>query len=144
MDVELQFNASSENAILYSNHNRLEEWIHLFLLGEGNNEAFSLGLQKEVRCYEEPKLMDLNLFVRCCGPEPNMKYHNPKAAFDDRVERIMKRFQTGNWDMPPLIINQDQEVYELNDGNHRYEALMRMGIDRYFVIIWRTNRQNAD
>jgi hypothetical protein len=26
--------------------------------------------------------------------------------------------------------------YELNDGNHRLEALKKLGINQYWVIIW--------
>ena len=40
--------------------------------------------------------------------------------------------------MPPLIINRKDYMYELTDGNHRFEALKKLGIDKYWIIIWET------
>ncbi len=82
--------------------------------------------------------MKLDLFERCCGPEAGIKHQIPFLGFNARVEAIMGRYQGGLWDMPPLIINYSEGKYELNDGNHRFEALRRLGIGEFWVIIWET------
>lgn len=46
--------------------------------------------------------------------------------------------------MPPLIVNYDRGNFHLNDGNHRHEAFNRLGIEKYWVIIWITSRYDYD
>lgn len=45
------------------------------------------------------------------------------------------------WDIPPLIANYCKGKYELNDGNHRFEALVRCGYKEFYVIVW-TSSEN--
>lgn len=130
------YEPTSSSAITFADANRLEEWIHLFLCGEGNNKPFSDGLKREPRRYHAPKLTALNTLNRCCGPEDDMKWQIDEFNFIERVEKIIARHQKGDWDMPPLIVCHDGSTYELNDGNHRYEALKRMGIKEHWVILW--------
>lgn len=128
-------------ALEYGKEGKIETWIHAFLLGEGNNTALSDGLKRKKRYFIGPIKMPLYLFERCCGPEPDMKYKIDELGFNSRVSAIMKRF--GNsWDMPPLIINFYDNKFELNDGNHRYEALKHCGIGKYHVIIWITDNKD--
>jgi len=112
--------------------------VHLYLCGEGDNKPFSDGLKLAKRHFEAPKRYPLATFERTCGPEEGMKWQIDEAGFNRNVENIMARYREGNWDMPPLIIQNHLTHYELNDGNHRYEALKRMGIDTFPVIIWET------
>lgn len=115
----------------------IEQWVHDFLLGRGNNVAFSKGLKLESRVFERPKMMALSQFTRCCGPEDSMKYFEPREAFESRVHAMVEAVQDG-WEMPPLIIKYSGDTYELNDGNHRLEALKRLGFERYWIILWDT------
>jgi hypothetical protein len=117
---------TGKSAREYSNAGRLEEWVHKFLCSEGNNIDFSNGLKLEKRYYIGPIKMPLHLFERCCGPEDNMKYRINEDGFKGRVSEISKRINTG-WDVPPLIINFSNNSFELNDGNHRYQAMINSG-----------------
>lgn len=128
---------NSKTAREYSNEGRIEDWVHSFLCNEGNNIAFSDGLKLEKRQYIGPLNMPLHLFQRCCGPEENMIYKINEDGFLWRVSEIAKRRESG-WDMPPLIINYSDNVFELNDGNHRYQAMINSGINKCDVIIWTT------
>lgn len=130
---DMKFNV--DEAIEYSNKCKIEEWVHIFLTTVGNNIAFSDGLKLQKRYWLGPVLCDLNKFNRCCGPEKNIKYHEPTENWDMRVGKMEESIRKG-WDMPPLIVNHDNGQFELNDGNHRYEALIRAGISRYWVIFW--------
>ena len=82
--------------------------------------------------------MSLDNFERCCGPESDMKYQIPETPFIKRVDNIAFAYSKGGWDMPPLIILHEEKGYELSDGNHRYEALKKLEIHKYCVIIWET------
>jgi hypothetical protein len=137
------FEPTTTSAIEYSKNNKLEEWIHLFLCRNeknGGNEAFSKGLKLEPRKYYSPCLMNLNKFQRCCGPEEDMKYRVPASDFNKKIKGIIENFQKNIYDMPPLIINRNADKYELSDGNHRFEALKKLGIKEFWVIIWETNK----
>jgi len=138
MKSDICYKPTASSAIAYSDNGRLEEWIHLFLCGEGNNESFSNGLKLERRRYHGPRMMELNTFSRDCGPEEGMKWRIGEDGFNSRVNEIMNRFKKGDWDMPPLIVYHDGIKYGLNDGNHRHEALRRLNINSYWVILWET------
>jgi len=137
---EMEYKPTLSSASNYADVNRLEEWIHLFLCGEGNNKDFSDGLKLRPRKFFAPEIMSFSKFERCCGPECNMKFQIPEENFLKRVEDIASLYNKGDWDMPPLIINREDNKYELNDGNHRLEALKKLGIDQYWVIIWETEK----
>ncbi len=132
----MNYKPTTTSAIEFADKNKLEEWIHLFLCNEGDNKPFSEGLKLEPRKYYSPILMKLDLFERCCGPEEGIKYQISESGFNSNVNAIMSKYKNGDWDMPPLIINHTDGKYELNDGNHRFEALEKLNIDEFWVIIW--------
>jgi ParB-like chromosome segregation protein Spo0J len=70
-----------------------------------------------------------------------MKYQVSEEDFKKHVDDIVEFYRKDNWDMPPLIIYREGDKYELSDGNHRYEALKKLGIIQYWVIIWETIRK---
>ncbi len=132
------YKPTSASALEFASAGRVEEWVHLFLRGEGFNKAFSDGLKLKPRRFYPPELLELNRVTRCCGPEESMKYQIPKDCFGKRVYKIAEKYAAGGWDMPPLIIGREQNIFTLNDGNHRYEALKTLGIIKYWVIVWET------
>jgi len=134
----MEYKPTLSSAIEFSKADKLEKWIHLFLCGEGNNKAFSDGLKLEPRRFYSPKMIELDKLERCCGPEKNMKFQIPKKNFIKRINDIISAYNKGDWDMPPLIVYRKEKVYEINDGNHRYEALKKVGINKYWVIMWET------
>lgn len=141
--VILDYNCSLSSAKEYANHNKLEEWIHTYLLSDGHNKEFSDGLKLFDRFFLGPIKMPLNLFSRCCGPEDNMKYQINAEWFEKHVSELEEIIKTTK-DMPPLIVHYVDNEFELNDGNHRFEAYSRLGIKEYFVIIWMTEQYEYD
>ena len=73
----MKYEPTTKSAIEYAKNNKLEEWIHLFLCNDGENVAFSDGVKLEPRKYQAPKLMSLNLFARCYGPEHGIRWQVP-------------------------------------------------------------------
>ena len=133
----------------YAKHNRIEEWVHSYLLSDGHNREFSDGLKLHDRYFLGPLKMPLSLFSRCCGPEKNMKYRINEEWFEKHVNGLAEIIKNEK-DMPPLIahffINDGKTdgEFELNDGNHRLEAYSRLGIEDYYVIIWITEKKEYD
>jgi hypothetical protein len=85
--------------------------------------------------------MKLDMFRRICGPEDDMKYRTDPEAFEYTVNNMVHSIEDG-WDMPPLIVYYGENSFELNDGNHRWEALSRFGRQYCHVIFWTTEAEN--
>ncbi len=140
---ELKYRCSTSSAKEFADDDRLEEWVHTYLLSDGDNKAFSDGLKLFDRFYIGPLNMPLSLFRRCSGPEENMKYHENKEWFEKRVAALKDTFGTTK-DMPPLIVHYVDHDFELCDGNHRFEALKQLNIKEYPVIFWITEQDEYD
>ncbi|MBE5815884.1 MAG: chromosome partitioning protein ParB [Clostridiales bacterium] len=131
------------SARAFAEAGRLEEWIHQYLLTDGNNAPFSEGLKLFPRSYLGPVDAPLSLFRRCCGPEEGMKWRVHPVHFENKVQRLMEAAKADP-DLPPLIVcYRFSEVdgtpeFELNDGNGRYEAYTRLGRTHAPVVFWIT------
>lgn len=139
----MEYQCTLSSAVSYAKQNRLEDWVHEYLLSDGHNKDFSEGLKLFPRYFLGPVKMPLALFHRCCGPEENMKWQVNGEWFEKHVaelERVIKCVP----DMPPLIVHYVDGDFELNDGNHRFEAYARLGIKEYYVIIWITEKEEYD
>lgn len=140
----LEYQCSLSSAKAFAAAGRLEEWVHAFLLSDGDNREFSDGLKLFDRYFIGPVRMPLNLFTRCYGPEENMKFRtNSVAWFEQCVGRLMEVIRQEE-DMPPLIVHYVDGGFELNDGNNRHEAYKRLGISEYEVIVWVTEKWEYD
>ncbi|MDO3412480.1 hypothetical protein QWJ34_22135 [Saccharibacillus sp. CPCC 101409] len=126
---------TTSSAREYAARGELEEWVHLFLNAEGNNAELSKGLKREPRTWTGPFEVELAKLERIVGPEAHMEYVEEEAAWNDRVDRIAARLQTG-WDMPPLILEQRTDTFSVRDGNHRLGAAERLGRKICPVIVW--------
>jgi len=132
-----------KNSLEFCQVHDVEAWVHAFLRNDGGNVPFSDGLKLEERSYIGPMTLSLNLFERCCGPEAHMKYIVDRDGFENYIGNMIKSFESG-WEMPPLIINYSKGKFELNDGNHRFEALCRCNIQEYPVVIWTTGEEDKN
>ena len=140
---ELKYKCSLSSAKEFAEAGKLEDWVHLFLVSDGHNKAFSDGLKLFPRYYLGPRTMPLSLFSRCCGPEENIKYQVSEEWFEKRVQALKEKFKS-NDDMPPLIVHFVDHGFELCDGNHRFEALTQLGVKEYHVIVWITEKDEYE
>jgi len=139
----MEYQNTLSSAIAFSQNGKLEEWIHPFLNADANNTTFSDGLKLFKRHYLGPIKMHVSSLKRCCGPESHMKWQVDREGFEKRVSSLQKSIESDH-DMPPLIVQYSQEGFELNDGNHRYEAYVRSGYKEVDVIIWMTEKSYYD
>lgn len=145
----MEYRCSLTSAQSYAKHNKLEEWVHAYLLSDGHNKDFSDGLKLLDRYFLGPVKMPLSFFSRCCGPEENMKWRINEEWFEEHVEELKTAILKEN-DMPPLIVHffvdggNPDGAFELNDGNHRLEAYSRLGTPEYEVIVWITEKEEYE
>ncbi len=138
----LEYQCTLTSARAFAQAGKVDEWIHAYLLTDGHNRAFSDGLKLFDRTFIGPMDFPLALLSRCCGPEENMTYRVDAGWFESHVQKLMDAL-TKNPDMPPLIVHYVDSAFELNDGNHRLEALSRLGRQSYPVIVWITEESEV-
>lgn len=139
----MEYRCALSSASQFAEAGRLEQWVHSYLLSDGHNREFSDGLKLFPRRFYGPVSMPLKLFCRCCGPEENMTFRVDGEWFEKYVAQIAEVLRTQP-DMPPLIAHYVDGDFELNDGNHRFEALTRMGVEEYPFIIWITEPEECE
>jgi len=148
-DFMMDYACTLTNAIECGEHGMIEDWIHAYLLSDGDNKPFSDGLRLMDRIFHEPVSFPLHLLTRNTGPEPEMRWHIHPDWFETHVERLMEAIRA-QADLPPLIVHywipegKEDGEFELNDGNHRLEAFRRLGTERYHVIFWCTEQHEFD
>lgn len=137
------------NALECAAHGMVEDWVHAYLLSDGDNKPFSDGLRLFERTFHGPVRFPLSLLARNTGPEESMRWRIPAEWFESHVEQLMDASRAGA-DLPPLIVHywipegKTDGEFELNDGNHRLEAFKRLGVERYHVIFWCTEKHEVE
>lgn len=145
-DTILDYDCSLSCARAFARAGKLEEWVHAYLLSDGDNEPFSQGLKLFDRFFLGPVSMPLSLFHRCCGPEENMRFRVHPVWFEEKVQKIMEAAREDP-EMPPLIVHylfsetDGTPEFELNEGNDRFEAYQRLGYEETPVIVWITEKE---
>jgi hypothetical protein len=139
----MEYRSTFTSAQEFAKKGKLEDWVHSYLLSDGNNKEFSDGLKLLERFFLGPIKMPLSLFTRCCGPEETMKWKVDAEWFEEKVAKLENAIKTDN-DMPPLIVHFVDDAFELNDGNHRLEAYSRLGSREINVIIWITEKNEYE
>lgn len=116
---------------------RLDDWVHAFLTTDalGPNLPMAEGLRRQRRWWIGPVHMPLASLTRICGPEPDMEYRTTMNAWDERVSAIMT-VAIDPEALPPLILQFTEAGLQLCDGNHRHEALRRLGKEAAWAIVW--------
>ena len=147
--VVLEYQGTLSSAQIWAQQGRLEEWVHAYLLSDGHNKPFSDGLKIVDRSYLGPVRMPLSLFCRCTGPEDGMRFRIHPVIWERHVQELMGVIQREK-DLPPLIVHylipegKDEGGFELNDGNTRWEAYTKLGVQEAYVIVWITDRDEYE
>ncbi|MBE6161333.1 MAG: hypothetical protein E7158_03855 [Firmicutes bacterium] len=66
--------------------------------------------------------------------EKDIEDANDKLFYLQKESGILKDYN--DYNMPPLIVEYKNDKFNLVDGNHRYSTLKKLGINKYYVIIW--------
>ncbi len=126
------FAPTSENALIAKENGTLDQWIEDLLHSEGN-DALSKSLFKEktvaIEIYDYP-LAGLKKIV---GPEENEEHRQSPDVWEAQVSKIAKLIKNG-YKPAPLIVTDFWNYFEIADGNHRQEAMIRTGMTRYWTI----------
>lgn len=148
--IDMEYHGTLSSAREWARAGKLEEWVHAYLLSDGDNKPFSDGLKIVDRTFLGPIRMPLSLFHRCTGPvEEGLKFQVHPEVWERHVQQLMEVIPREP-DIPPLIVHylieegRTQGDFELNDGNNRWEAYSRLGIKEAHVIVWITDRDEYE
>jgi len=122
--------------------NQIDSWVDAFLTngGHGTNLPMARGLKQQRRWWIGPLRVPLDSLTRICGPEPGMPYQTTPAAWEARVSAIAASSRDPEA-LPPLLLEYRKGLLALCDGNHRHEALRRLGQTSAWALVWCNSRQ---
>lgn len=127
---------SLASAFAAAAEDRLALWVGDFLASRGSDNAtLAAGLAQRPHWWLGPLLVPLERLVRLAGPEDEVECTVEPDEWEDDVGSMEESIEQG-WEPPPLIAQYRDGELLLQDGNHRYEALVRAGETHAWVLIW--------
>lgn len=124
---------------------RTAEWVGRFLATEGGNEVLAAALAHDRHWWAGPIRVPLGDLERLAGPEADevLCPVDPREWEDD-VASMEEHLEEG-WDPPPLLVQGEPDGrLLLQDGNHRYEALVRAGASSAWVLVYFDDAASRD
>jgi hypothetical protein len=125
---------------------RIAEWVGDFLASPGSDNAtLAAALAQRPHSWIGPIEIPIDDLTRLAGPEAAVECHIVRPDWEDDVESMADEIGDG-WEPPPLLAEWSTRdgALLLHDGNHRYEALVREGASRAWVIIWFDDTRERD
>ena len=127
---------SLASAFAASTDDQLAIWVGEFLSSRGSdNAALAAGLAQREHWWLGPLRVPVDDLVRLAGPEAEALVPIEPEEWEGDVESMEESIESG-WEPPPLLAQFQDGRLLLQDGNHRYEALVRAGAPEAWVLVW--------
>jgi hypothetical protein len=127
---------SLKSAFEASERDELALWVGDFLASRGSNNAvLAAALAQDRHWWLGPVTVPVDDLVRLAGPEPDALVEIEADEWEHDVSEMEESVEQG-WDPPPLLVEYQDGRLLLQDGNHRYEALVRAGESHAWVVVW--------
>jgi hypothetical protein len=111
-------------------------WVGEFLASPGSDNAMlGAALSQKPHWWVGPVAIPLDDLVRLAGPEDDALVQVTSGEWEDDVEEMQDSLDDG-WEPPPLLAEYQDGRLLLQDGNHRYEALVRESEPAAWVLIY--------
>jgi hypothetical protein len=110
-------------------------WVGDFLASRGSDNAIlAAALAQREHWWVGPISLPLDALTRLAGPEADALVPVADDEWEDDVSEMEESVEQG-WE-PPLLAEFQNGKLLLQDGNHRYEALVRAGAPSAWVLIY--------
>jgi hypothetical protein len=127
---------SLASAVAAAAEDRIALWVGEFLSSRGSdNEILAAALAQREHWWLGPIQVPVDSLTRLAGPEDEALVPIEVDEWEDDVARMEESLEQG-WEPPPLLAEYQDGRLLLQDGNHRYEALVREGEPNAWVLIW--------
>jgi hypothetical protein len=116
---------------------KIADWVSEFLASRGSDNAIlAAALAQDPHSWAGPLEVALGDLEPLAGPaDEEVLCPIDPTEWENEVEAIEARIDEG-WDPPPLLVEYQNGQLLLQDGNHRYEALVRKGQPTAWVIVY--------
>jgi hypothetical protein len=126
-----------QSAFDASRRGELAIWVGDFLASRGSDNAtLAASLAQQEHAWLGPTRVSLDELVQLAGPKDEDVLCPVEPREWERGVRAMEQSIEHEWQPPPLLVEHRDGQLLLQDGNHRYDALVRAGHDDAWVIIW--------
>jgi hypothetical protein len=114
----------------------LARWVGEFLASRGSdNRVLAGALAQQRHWWLGPLHVPVDELVRLAGPEDEALCPIEPGEWEGDVDAMEESLDEG-WQPPPLLAQYQDGRLLLQDGNHRYEALVRAGETHAWTLIW--------
>ena len=114
-------------------------WVGDFLASRGSDNAvLAAALAQREHWWLGPVSLPLDALTRLAGPEADVLVPVDDNEWEHDVAEMEESVEDG-WEPPPLLAEFQNGQLLLQDGNHRYEALLRAGASDAWVLIYFDN-----
>jgi FMN phosphatase YigB (HAD superfamily) len=135
-DLAARHRFTLEAAFDAAERDEVARWVGDFLASRGSdNEMLAAALAQRPHWWLGPILLPVEDLVRLAGPEDDALCPIEPADWEHDVERMEQSVERG-WKPPPLLVEHRDGRLLLQDGNHRYEALVREGETDAWALVW--------
>ena len=120
-------------------------WVGEFLASRGSdNEILAAALAHHEHWWYGPVQLPVEDLVRLAGPESEeVLCPIEPEEWEEDVESMEESLEEG-WEPPPLLVEYQDGKLLLQDGNHRYEALVRAGDREAWALVMFDSPQDRD
>jgi hypothetical protein len=128
------FNLATARAAAKANETAI--WVGDFLASRGSDtEILAAALAQKQHWWVGPILVPLEDLVRLAGPEDDALVPIEEDDWEGDVGEMQESIDQG-WEPPPLLAEYQDGRLLLQDGNHRYEALVRAEEPATWVLVF--------
>jgi hypothetical protein len=135
---------SLESARAAARCDRTAIWVGEFLASRGSdNPELAAALAQERHWWAGPVSVEVTELVRLAGPEADALVKVAPQEWERDIEEMEASLERG-WEPPPLLAEHRDGQLLLQDGNHRYESLVRTHSRRAWVLVFFDNPADRD
>lgn len=123
---------------------RVGEWVGAFLASPGSDNALlAIRLfEQETSIWLGPLKLELARLRPMAGPnEGEGVVLIDEDEWEHDIQQMEDHLEEG-WAPPPLLVSYHDGGLFLEDGNHRYESLLRTGETHAWAIVWFLNESD--
>jgi hypothetical protein len=126
---------SLASAFVAAQQDALPLWVGDFLASRGSDNAIlAAALAQKRHWWLGPIRLPVDSLVRLAGPEDEALVPIDEDEWESDVEEMEESLEEG-WQPPPLLVEYQDGKLLLQDGNHRYEALVRAGEQEAWTLV---------
>jgi hypothetical protein len=139
-----RFSLAAASAAADLGDEAIARWVGDFLASPGSDNAvLAAALSQEPHWWFGPVQLPVAGLERLAGPEDDALCDVEPDEWHDDVGAMQESIDDG-WEPPPLLAEWQDGRLLLQDGNHRYEALVREGASHAWTLVYFPNVDERD